>query len=368
MNRKGFTLIELLAVIVILAIIALIATPAVLNIIEDSRKGAAEASARNIINAAKTYYMQETMNGNEVDTIIDLDENLIKYDGEKVTKGYVAFETNGSTSGKMYISGYCVIVSINNEVESTKVTSEECDVTNNGGHDTSNPTTYKKYNDGDPVYFNPSTGVKCNDTEAISTTGTNEGCMKWYAFLDSEDSNTVKLLLDHDLTTNVSCSNPDAINSSKPDYAESALVMDTFGWKQIVNNVELDLNARLIKAEEINMIAPTDGVHIWEKYKEDNNSWYYFHTGNKNEYKGAAGTNTYGWLFDNTSNCEIYGCNNNGTISNGYWTETMAGTDMIVYINMPWYVSSRGALKVGYIDSTTASIRPVIEVEKSIFE
>ena len=43
MNKKGFTLIELLAVI------ALITTPAVLNIIEDSKKSAAEASARNIV-------------------------------------------------------------------------------------------------------------------------------------------------------------------------------------------------------------------------------------------------------------------------------------------------------------------------------
>ena len=53
MNKKGFTLIELLAVIVILAVIALIATPAVLNIIEDSKKSAAEASARNIVSTAK---------------------------------------------------------------------------------------------------------------------------------------------------------------------------------------------------------------------------------------------------------------------------------------------------------------------------
>ena len=57
MKKKGFTLIELLAVIVILAVIALIATPAVLNIIEDSKKAAAEASARNVVSAAKTYYL-----------------------------------------------------------------------------------------------------------------------------------------------------------------------------------------------------------------------------------------------------------------------------------------------------------------------
>ena len=40
-KKNAFTLIELLAVIVVLAIIALIATPAVLNIIEDSKKAAA---------------------------------------------------------------------------------------------------------------------------------------------------------------------------------------------------------------------------------------------------------------------------------------------------------------------------------------
>ena len=61
MKKKGFTLIELLAVIVILAVIAIIATPAVLNIIEDSKKSAAEASARSIVGAAKTHYMKNIM-------------------------------------------------------------------------------------------------------------------------------------------------------------------------------------------------------------------------------------------------------------------------------------------------------------------
>ena len=69
MKKKGFTLIELLAVIVILAVIALIATPAVLNIIEDSKKAAAEASARNIASTAKTYYMQKIMEGESISDI-----------------------------------------------------------------------------------------------------------------------------------------------------------------------------------------------------------------------------------------------------------------------------------------------------------
>ena len=358
-NKRGFTLIELLAVIVILAIIALIATPAVLNIIEDSRKSAAEASARNIINAAKTYYMQETMNGNEVDTIIDLEENLIKYDGEKATKGYVAFETNGSTSGKIYINGYCVIVSINNEVESTKVTSEECDVTNNGGHDTSNPTIYKKYNDGDPVYFNPSTGVKCNDTEVVSTTGTKTGCMKFYAFLDSEDSSTVKLILDHNTTDYVEWNSDDT--ATTPKEVITTLESDTTGWKQIVNDVETTLTGRLITAEEVNEIAPTDNIHVWNL--NDHNTGYYMHNGNPTQYTGEIGSNKYNWLFDNIIICTDFGCNQADDGTYGYWTNSYADD------GYAWDVDYAGRLHEDIISRNEAfGVRPVIEVSKAVFE
>ena len=44
-KKSGFTLIELLAVIVILAIIALIATPIIMGVIEDARKGANKDAA-----------------------------------------------------------------------------------------------------------------------------------------------------------------------------------------------------------------------------------------------------------------------------------------------------------------------------------
>jgi len=54
-EQKGLTLIELLAVIVILAIIAAIAIPAIGNIIENSRVGAAKSDVLNAINAAELY-------------------------------------------------------------------------------------------------------------------------------------------------------------------------------------------------------------------------------------------------------------------------------------------------------------------------
>ena len=60
--KKGFTLIELLAVVVILAIIAIIAVPTVAKVVEKARKGAAEASALNYIDAVEKYIILHDMN------------------------------------------------------------------------------------------------------------------------------------------------------------------------------------------------------------------------------------------------------------------------------------------------------------------
>ena len=60
-NTKGFTLIELLAVIVVLAIIALIATPIVLNLIDQARKGAAESDAYAYVKAVETSAVVKMM-------------------------------------------------------------------------------------------------------------------------------------------------------------------------------------------------------------------------------------------------------------------------------------------------------------------
>ena len=64
MNKKGFTLVELLAVIVILAIIALIATPIVINVIGEARKGADARSVEGYVKAYESAYYQELIKGN----------------------------------------------------------------------------------------------------------------------------------------------------------------------------------------------------------------------------------------------------------------------------------------------------------------
>ena len=86
MKKRGFTLIELLAVIVILAIIALIATPIVMNVIKNTRKGAAERSAENYVKSIETIVMEERLDNKIVDGKYSIQEdgNLCK-SGETCT-------------------------------------------------------------------------------------------------------------------------------------------------------------------------------------------------------------------------------------------------------------------------------------------
>ena len=62
-KEKGFTLIKLLAVIVILAILMVIAVPKILNVIENSRKSAAESSIKLVKDAIKTQVTSGSIMG-----------------------------------------------------------------------------------------------------------------------------------------------------------------------------------------------------------------------------------------------------------------------------------------------------------------
>lgn len=70
-NNKGFTLIELLAVIVILAIIALIATPTILGVVEDARKGSAESSLLGWIDAVEKQGMINELDADTTNDLVD---------------------------------------------------------------------------------------------------------------------------------------------------------------------------------------------------------------------------------------------------------------------------------------------------------
>ena len=339
MKKKGFTLIELLAVIVILAVIALIATPAVLNIIEDSRKSAAEASVRNITNAAKTHYMLKMMKGESVSSI-DLSGSVLTYDGDKAKKGNLAYDANGNVIGKMYISGYCVEVNSDGTLASDKISEDECTI--------EEPKIVTHVN-GKVVYYNPETNTKCDSSEAVSVSGTKTGCMKWFAFND-DGSDTVNLLLDHNTTAGAAWASSGSADNG-PQEVLAQLESDTASWNK-------SINARLIEASEVAKIT-------------NNTAWtaggsvYYFHTNSTTQYRGAAGTNKYAWLFDNTKECTKSGCNVADSSNVGYWTNTANSGPY----SSAWHVYFEGNLYIGYVaNSAGLGVRPVVTISKNILK
>ena len=148
MKKKGFTLIELLAVIVILAIIALIATPIVMNVIENSRKGAAERSAENYLDAVEIAIASERLDGPVTDGeykiqedgslcivengTVDCDKSQlnVEVNGEKpsaggtilIEKGQVVDKLTGNTDKKttITIGNYTASYNEDGKIEATK--------------------------------------------------------------------------------------------------------------------------------------------------------------------------------------------------------------------------------------------------------
>ena len=129
-TKNAFTLIELLAIIVILAIIAVITVPIILNIIENSRKGAATDSAYGYKDAVNKAYVQELSKPNQeglkLNGIYEVQSDgtlkpatgstfgiatanyalPVTVSGDKPTSGTLIYENNVLTSGTLIIGDY----------------------------------------------------------------------------------------------------------------------------------------------------------------------------------------------------------------------------------------------------------------------
>ena len=224
---------------------------------------------------------------------------------------------------------------------------------------------FKILANGTVVYYNPETNTKCTSAEAVSVSGTKTGCMRWYAFND-KGNDRVNLLLDHNTTATVAwVTKEDYIaaggteaewgsngnNSKGPITALKQLKSDTSTWNK-------SINPRLIEASEI---AKITGYPNWNN---KHGKWYYFHDNTQTQYKGAAGTNKYAWLFDNTTACTRYGCNVADSSNQGYWTNTAESAPY----SGAWHVNYMGSLHkyYGVANADALGVRPVITISKSI--
>ena len=240
-DKKGFTLIELLAVIVILAVIALIATPLIMNVINDAKKGAARDAGYNVIKAGELKAATSGIENQEPPYHYDENSDL-PMKGTKPTKFTLDINENMDTQLKAWLNGYCVVKEYGSEtvtIDESKKTESDCV-----------KVTYRKYDNGTAIYFNPETNTKCSSSDYTPNNSLNEnksGCMKWYAFNDSESSSTVNVLLDHNTTVRVAWNTSGQATDGMKEVKE-ALESDTKTWNT-------SLKPRLIEANEIAKIV-----------------------------------------------------------------------------------------------------------------
>ena len=233
------------------------------------------------------------------------------------------------------------------------------------------------YANGTAVYFNPVTGIKCTEGQAVSITGTKTGCMKWYTFNDGgSTTDTINLILDHN-TTAVVAWNSSGNNVSGPINVLTQLQTDTSSWAGVQTRTDSyslsngaatytinysTYKARLISASEIAEI--TDNSSFFEAITPYT-SWFYLDSNNQTQIATTTGASNYDWLFDYTNGCTSYGCNISDASNYGYWTSTAVSGNT----NNAWFVRRSGTLYSGNVDyAALCGVRPVITISKSVFE
>ena len=221
---------------------------------------------------------------------------------------------------------------------------------------------------GTSVYFNPKTGNVCNQNDAVSTTGTKTGCMKWYIYSDN-NKNNFNMILDHN-TTAVVAWNSTGSNSEMKE-AKTALDSDTSTWVS-------SLNARLINADEVAHIvgADRDDTLKWSSTKPSGNTDienysadFYFdgsglgYSGWQSQVANSTNKSKYAWLYDRTKDCINYGCNISDSSNSGYWTSTsIVNGKTVRLVNRIGTLGNDNPQNPSY-----RGIRPVVTVNKSIF-
>ena len=105
-NKSGFTLVELLAVIVVLAIIMIIAVPAVLDSMENARKGALKVYAQNAIRKAMEKHQTDMLKDtNATEKKCYTITELKMENGGDAYNGYVEYvPATGSASAKYIVT------------------------------------------------------------------------------------------------------------------------------------------------------------------------------------------------------------------------------------------------------------------------
>ena len=348
--KKGFTLIELLAVILILGIIALIAIPTVTIIIESSKKGAAITSTKQFIKSVDEYIVSSQIYENQLlDGVYNV-EDLLELD--------LAIKGDVPTDGMVFIN--------NGVVKDFLLKVDDYSVSYSNGSYTSY-NKLEKFDYGKEVYFNPTTGEKCDGKVVDSKVGNTSGCLRWYVLNDNGDY-IVDLLLDHNIkdflawnSQNTTVNGPDSefLNTLKnltDSWKGVPIRKDSYSYSAKVNYT-INYSGFRARIPSANEIARASGNTDYEEtvntselnFRED--SSIHFVVDEKH------------WLYDNLYNCGYYGCKKQDNGTYGYWLSSVSSFNNTNALAVEW----EGCIRYYRLSSTNNrdGIRPVISILKS---
>ena len=405
LTRNAFTLIELLAIIVILAIIAVITVPIILNIIDNSKRGASIDSSYGFKDAIQKYYVtksvedttQELPSGYKAVSALPSDFTV---SGEKPSDGWVKLDKGSVLAYSLKIGDY--VVTMNNDGDVTSVKNGELAIPDNEVLD--NIASYFSNDIDRVVYYNPINGVKCDETDYDSSNSTpgykgtdSEGnqtsCLKWYKYSTNKDG-SINMILDHntELGTQYYTSSDKSYGPSNlmqyltlsewrgvPTRSDKYVAYADNGTTKTVKFTNAPDNAvnyfgkkaRLITSQEIAEItgaaATTSPGISWDEQSTSYNTTFYLDSKSRDfsTHRTADNPSTYYWLFEYLDGCRKYGCVNEyqdlANSNNGYWTSSPhAGGDPF----NAWYIHMAGQLLYGDV-TYSIGVRPVITVPAS---
>ena len=403
MKRKnGFTLIELLAIIVILAIIAVITVPIILNIIENSRRGAAKDSAYGYKDSINKWYVTKLStdpNYNIPDGDYKVGELGEQVEGQKPDSDLSWFKVtnNEITDGCLQFDEYMVEISSGKVGDAAKGECKGNEYVSLTGEVLDNIASYDTM---EIVYYNPIDGVKCDASDydsdnsipgykgVVPETNTlgQTKCLKWYKYSTNTDG-SINMILDHNTEVGTQY-NTSSDNSYGPSNLMQYLTLsewagvptrndkyiayvDNSGTKTVkfTNATDNEVNytgkkARLIIAQEIAEITGASSTISWNEQSKSSD-WFYLDSKNQSTARSSSNLSDYYWLFENLKDCVTYGCKNQyqnvSSGNSGYWTSSPHAVNSI----NAWFVLGEGFLRYSYVGNPDLGVRPVITVSNS---
>lgn len=379
--KKGFTLIEVLGVIILLGLLALIVFPSVVNQMKKIDSNINESTKKIIYMAADEFIAD---NKEKYQDNIDCNSFIVIEIKDLINDGYLA--NNIDIKNYKYVK-----INIENGNSNSYKMLEDLE-----NHDL--------FDNGEVIYFNPTTGKKCNENDyktnlnnysttntlsdgTKSPTGLKNGCMKWYAFNDSVNNGLVNLMLDHNTTAKVAW-NTSKNNKDGMKEIVTALKNDTDSWHESLtldnynyydNYDYTGYKARIITADEIAKITGADIALEWSGDKNyiSNNPVigvsisHFFLDGSfgsdplwQTQVVNSTNKSKYNWLNNYINACLQFGCDVEDTSNAGYWTSTPISNDA----TLAFHVGNAISISGWYIDRAATGIRPVIMLNKEIFE